>query len=702
MSGVHGLLARAAALGVLVSGLFGCAATPDYLAGVAAEVSRPTTASAEERAYGRRLGALIARDGLERLDKAYGIGPSLLPDDISGSELGKARRTLAAIAEPAYRGEMPLAEPETGGDRKFYRDRWRVARQTLYLAPPTADSGVAPYAFSGLQAIRTEIELRSIGGQPFRLTLACDGAVAVEDKAGSRSHPAGVPFTVIGGDGAGESVLVPSDVVKRCDAMADFDGRRRAFAIVREETENPRLADFDSRVDVCRMPDPDALPPLERAFYGARWLSQTCPFDPGRPALLTGEVDGFNAKVEALLGVPLSAAFLRNGDPEAPLDFSRAPHLALIYVSYLDIKADFSGRVFDRLLRYHARQGATIRVIASDVLEREKDRAMLQALAADHLNVQFKSFAWKAPNGGTLDEVMSEYYKVHHSKLLAAISEMPGRSVAIIGGRNIHDGFLFDEPVDLSRYPQLQQYGQRRGLTLNYYSNWRDLDLALHDDAATRSLAAHLSTLWHEDAVTHMVRPFSLSVAGGAVRASGSARHFVSVPYVDGRALEGYYVDLLDAATRTIEIVNPYLNLTPALEAAIDRALARGVAITILGRIDLTGDLGGSVLTELNRLFVARHADRIHIYDYRDPKVILHSKMLMIDGRFAIASSVNLNNRSFVHDNENGIAVLDPAFYRRMKAVFETYRKASVPVVARDVGLGWRILFSWRQLREAL
>lgn len=702
MSGVLGVWTRAVALGVLVSGLCGCAATPDYLASVAADVSSPATASAEERAYGRRLGALIARDGLERLDKANGIGPSRPPDDISSSELGKARRALASIAEPAYRREMPLAAPEPGGDRKLYRDRWRTARQTLYLAPQSAASGDAPYAFSGLQAIRTEIELRSIGGQPFRLTLSCDGVVTVEDRSGTRSHPAGIPFTVTGGEGAGESLLVPTDVVNRCDAVAEFSGGRRVFAIVREETENPRLADFDSRVDVCRMPDPVGLPPLERAFYGARWMSQTCPFDAGRPTLLTGEVEGFNAKIEALLGKPLSASFLRNGDPEAPLDFSRAPRLALVYVSYLDIKADFSGRVFDRLLRYHARRGTTIRVIASDVLEREKDRAMLQALAADHLNVQFKSFAWKAPDGGTLDETMSQYYKVHHSKLLAAIAEEPGRSVAIIGGRNIHDGFLFDKPVDLTKYPKLQQYGQARGITLNYYSNWRDLDVAFHGDAATQALAAHLSTLWHEDAATHMVRPFTLAVEGGAVRSAGFARHFISVPYADGRALEAYYVDLLDAATQTIEIVNPYLNLTPPLDAAIDRALARGVKITILGRIDLSGDLGGSMLTQLNRLFVAKHAGRIDIYDYRDTRILLHSKMLMIDGRFAIASSVNLNNRSFIHDNENGVAVLDPAFYRRMKEIFEMYRKASVPVPHAEVGPQWRLLFSWPLLREAL
>ncbi|MDB4273584.1 phospholipase D-like domain-containing protein [bacterium] len=104
----------------------------------------------------------------------------------------------------------------------------------------------------------------------------------------------------------------------------------------------------------------------------------------------------------------------------------------------------------------------------------------------------------------------------------------------------------------------------------------------------------------------------------------------------------------------------------------------------------------------MNRLFVAKHAGRIVIYDYRDSKLLLHSKMLMIDGRFSLSSSVNLNNRSFIHDNENGIAVLDPAFYAQMKVIFEAYKRAAVPVDGGEVGLGWRLLLSWPLLREAL
>src|SRR5690606_18009699 len=148
------------------------------------------------------------------------------------------------------------------------------------------------------------------------------------------------------------------------------------------------------------------------------------------------------------------------------------------------------------------------------------------------------------------------------------------------------------------------------GLTLNYYSNYRDFDVELRDERTVRALAAHLSTIWNSDAGSYVVQPYSVQGRSGPARRLG-LRHFISVPYVDGGALERYYVDLIDAAERSIELVNPYLNPTPAIDAALRRAVERGVRITIVARINLHGDLGGTILTELNRLFVEKHADRI-------------------------------------------------------------------------------------------
>ncbi|KQU92397.1 hypothetical protein ASD12_05670 [Mesorhizobium sp. Root102] len=161
------------------------------------------------------------------------------------------------------------------------------------------------------------------------------------------------------------------------------------------------------------------------------------------------------------------------------------------------------------------------------------------------------------------------------------------------------------------------------------------------------------------------------------------------MPYDHGHALEDYFVELVDAAHH-IHIVNPYLNLTPKLAQAVDRALTRGIRIDIVGRIDLKGDIGGRFLTALNKLFVEKYGDRITIREFKAPDVVLHSKIMMIDERLVAISSVNLNNRSFFHDSENGMMVLDPAFYARMKPIYDDYVAHSNPVAA-NVTIPWPI-----------
>src|SRR5690606_31355106 len=152
---------------------------------------------------------------------------------------------------------------------------------------------------------------------------------------------------------------------------------------------------------------------------------------------------------------------------------------------------------------------------------------------------QLQEFSWDPAAGAPTGEQLSHFYKTHHVKMLATLAADRKRSRAIVGGRNIHDGFLFHEPLDLSRYPELHQYGETNGLSLNYYSNWSDFDIEIDEPKAVEALAAHIATLWHSDGATGLARPFSIAGKPTARPAAGAtARHFISVPYADGRALE--------------------------------------------------------------------------------------------------------------------------------------------------------------------
>lgn len=653
--------------------------------------------------YEKQFLALLAHNQIGAIDRTNGTGP--FGHDrhaIANSDFQATYRALEQLAKPLATAQVPPASEKAGEGR--FEGRWRVSRQTLYVDAAARPSLPKTFSFSGLQARSVEILLRQAGQQPVDISGTCDGALGLRAGGHSRTIAKGAAFRF---HLSGESVAVslfPSDGLNRCDLQirSSLAPAGAPLSILREEIADPALAAFDSRYQRCPVPDPAGLEELDRVFYASRWLSQTCALPLAQPRLLRKSRDGFNAKVEALMGAALPDSAFDKGDPELPLDFSHAPKLKLIYLSSLEFKADFSGRIIERLIRHHAALGTKVRIMVTDVLERDKDDALLHRLAADYPNVELQEYRWRPDHGAPIDEQLSQFHKTHHVKMLATLAQDPGRSRVIIGGRNIHDGFLFHKPVDLSHYPNLQQYGRTDGLSLNYYSNWSDFDIEISDRATVETLAAHLSTLWLRDADTNIARPFSIPVRSGGKRPLGTARHFISVPYEDGHALEAYFVELIDTAEHHIEIVNPYLNLTPKLALAFDRALARGVKIDIVGRIDLKGDIGGKFLTALNKLFVEKYGDRINIREFKAPDVVLHSKIMMIDERLVTISSVNLNNRSFFHDSENGMMVLDPAFYAKMQPIYDDYVAHSNPVSTKvTIPWAYRLLFSKGWVKEA-
>ncbi|WP_167480879.1 phospholipase D-like domain-containing protein [Mesorhizobium waimense] len=656
-----------------------------------------------ESDYEKQFLGLLAHNEIGAMDRANGTGPfGHDRHDIANSDFQATYRALERLAKPVATTQVPPTDGKPG--EGHFTARWRVSRQTLYVDAAARPSEAKTFTFSGLQARSVEIVLRQAGHQPVDIGGACDGALAIRAGGRSRTVAKGSAFSFRLPASDTLISLFPDETLNRCDLniRSSLAPAGAPLTILREETADPALAALDSLYQRCPEPDPARLRELDRVFYASRWLSQTCAMPLRQPRLLRKSRDGFNAKVEALLGARLPDSAFDKGDPELPLDFSHAPRLKLIYLSSLEFKADFSGRIIERLIRHHAALGTKVRIMVTDVLEREKDDAMLHRLAAEFPNVELQEYRWRADQGAPIDEQLSQLHKTHHVKMLATLAEDPGRSRVIIGGRNIHDGFLFHKPVDLSRYPQLQQYGKTDGFSLNYYSNWSDFDIEIADRATVKTLAAHLSTLWLHDADTNISRPFSIPVRSRGRQPSGVARHFISVPYEDGHALENYFVELIDTAEHHIQIVNPYLNLTPKLALAFDRALARGVKIDIVGRIDLKGDIGGKFLTALNKLFVEKYGDRIDIREFKAPDVVLHSKIMMIDERLVTISSVNLNNRSFFHDSENGMTVLDPAFYRRMKPVYDDYLSHSNPVSTKvTIPWAYRLLFSEGWVKQA-
>jgi cardiolipin synthase len=68
----------------------------------------------------------------------------------------------------------------------------------------------------------------------------------------------------------------------------------------------------------------------------------------------------------------------------------------------------------------------------------------------------------------------------------------------------------------------------------------------------------------------------------------------------------------------------------------------------------------------------------VKIYEWRE--ALMHAKTAVIDSRWSSVGSTNLDWRSFVHNYEADLIVLDPGFAREMEKRFQLDLEATTPI----------------------
>lgn len=577
--------------------------------------------------------------------------------------------TPAAAPPVAHRGEAPL-------------------EGFVHLGTAQPEGRIAPVPGGPDQGVA--LRMVDTGGRGAALSATCDGRARWREApeppqlAQPRPDPAwaaaGTPLAARlepGTRGRLTLDLAPGTASCRLEVRPP-GGSPHSLDLVREHAVHPTLAALDRGAADCAAPA--AADALLAAFAASRRLVQTCPMPLGPWRLLPEALDAFEAKVAALTGRPLGRAALMSGDPDQPLDFSAAPALDLIVLSYLHFNADYTGTLMARMIAWHARRGTVVRILIADPLVAAADRALIEGLAARHPNIQIQRFRYLPRGADGLEAHLGRIHRVQHVKLFATVARAPGRSAAMIGGRNLSDGYVFAAPFDLSGHPHLRQY-RRGGLPfLSGFHAYADLELELTGDAQVRTLVAHWTQLWRRDPATDAPRP-AAGAAPPPPTEGPRMRHFLSVPWADGGALEALFADLIGAARRRIDIASPYLNPPPRVMAALEAAVARGVRVRIV-TTERMREPGEAFITGVNRLFGAAWAGRIAYLDHDPAPRLLHTKAMVIDGRLTLIGSTNFNRRSFIHDLENGIMVLDPQLAARVTALIDGYAAAARPIAA--------------------
>jgi phosphatidylserine/phosphatidylglycerophosphate/cardiolipin synthase-like enzyme len=467
-----------------------------------------------------------------------------------------------------------------------------------------------------------------------------------------------------------------------------------------ESLETNRISELRNKVDVCFLPSDKNLKGIEKFFLTSDYQSMTCGMNVKSDDLTTLEdpLSGMKAKAESLLGMPVPEELITQKNPYLALDFSNAPKLDVVLISYLVFRSDFYGTLISRLLKWHADHGTQVRILVSDVITLAKDHQMLYGLQESSNNIKLQEFRYdSAGNGGGIGDLLSEFHRTMHVKLFVTLGKAEKDNVAFFGGRNIHDGFVFKDTPNYSAFPEMVQYGSEKGKDENF-APWRDFEVRVRSRTLAEKIANHYLTLWERDSQNFTMRSINQNIKINKYVDEQyflnddvtMIRHLLSIPYKDDAALENFYVKLFDSAEKTLRLSTPYFHLTKAIGDAVERAVARGVQVSVITRLDLKGDTADIIISEVNKGTINKFINKIKIYEYVVPNEILHSKLVLIDGKFSFIGSVNLNKRSFIHDMENGIMIYNKSYNQKMNKIMDSYMTTTKEVTEKQKLTLWK------------
>lgn len=132
-------------------------------------------------------------------------------------------------------------------------------------------------------------------------------------------------------------------------------------------------------------------------------------------------------------------------------------------------------------------------------------------------------------------------------------------------------------------------------------------------------------------------------------------------------------------ARESIAVTMAYFVPDDTLEDQLCAAVARGVDVRMIlpGFSDFTGVFHAG-RSHYERLL----AGGVRIYEQQN--AFLHAKTVVVDGIWSTVGSTNWDWRSFVHNDEVSVVVIDEAFAARMLQLFEEDLKKSTQITAED------------------
>ena len=136
----------------------------------------------------------------------------------------------------------------------------------------------------------------------------------------------------------------------------------------------------------------------------------------------------------------------------------------------------------------------------------------------------------------------------------------------------------------------------------------------------------------------------------------------MSSPETGASTVRVMYCLAISAARISIDIANPYFVPDHVSIDLFRDAVKRGVRV----RVMVAGVSNDTLMTRFNsvRLYGALLDAGVELYEYN--RTMMHHKIMMIDGLWSTVGTSNFDNRSFSHNEESNVSVLDEGVAREL------------------------------------
>jgi cardiolipin synthase len=331
-----------------------------------------------------------------------------------------------------------------------------------------------------------------------------------------------------------------------------------------------------------------------------------------------------------------------------------------IYMDFYRISDDRTGNAVGELLREKAERGVEVCVIY------------------DHIGSFASGEFFKWLNGSGVRT--AAFNPVYLLRSHLGINRRDHRKMVIVDGRI---GFLGGLNI-------AENYGHPE----RQWEGWRDTAVRV-EGPVVRQMTAIFQRSWNK--LTSMGLEEAHRYLDGepgkgeGQEAGGVVAGLVGTEKIRGRReIIKAYRKALWRARRTIYIQSAYFIPPFTMRLALRRAVQRGVSVKVI--VPLLGDVHMTHFASRN-LFARLMKFGVELYNLPGPN--MHAKTAVIDGIWSTVGSFNLNHRSFFHDLDVNLLVIDKAFGAKMEQSFLEDLSKTIPVDPRkwrDRPLNERIL----------